>query len=89
MQNWASNGVIEFDSCDVNTVSGDPSLGILTIDAPGTYRLTFQELAKISLPASTRKYVFGMTKFCSYVSTNLWEDVTSLEEDLFFKALKM
>merc|ERR1711902_105041 len=41
-QDWSSNDVIEFESCDVVTVSGEPYLGILAIDAPGTYRLTFQ-----------------------------------------------
>merc|ERR1712037_811560 len=41
-QNWNTNDIIEFDSCNVNTVTGgDPALGLLPIAEAGTYRLTF------------------------------------------------
>ena len=40
-QDWGG-GIIEFDACDVNTMtSGDPAQGQLLIAEAGTYRLTF------------------------------------------------
>ena len=40
-QDWTADDIIEFDYCDLNTMTGNPALGLVAIDVPGTYRLTF------------------------------------------------
>ena len=40
-QDWAADDIIEFDYCDLNSMTGDPALGLVAVDDPGTYRLTF------------------------------------------------
>ena len=47
-QDWTANDVIEFDSCDVSTVPGDPALGLVPITEAGTYRLTFMGLIALA-----------------------------------------
>ena len=46
-QDWDLNDVIEFDGCDVSTVAGDPSLGLVPIAEAGTYRLTFMGMVNL------------------------------------------
>merc|ERR1712117_988359 len=40
-QDWTADDIIEFDYCDLNTMTGNPALGLVAIDVSGTYRLTF------------------------------------------------
>ena len=38
---WATEGVISFNGCSVDTTTGDPWTGAFTIREPGIYRFTF------------------------------------------------
>ena len=40
-QDVTENDIIEFDYCSVDTMTSNPSTGLVAIDNPGTYRLTF------------------------------------------------
>ena len=56
-QDWTAEDIIEFDYCDINTMTGDPSLGLVAIDVAGTYRLTFMGRIRNTIDVGDGGYV--------------------------------